>query len=172
MKESNMARADFVTSIVLVAFGIAVLIMSLHMPTYAARGVNPYSAPGIVPGFLGAIIALFGLILFLRSIRRKGYALGINGRTIRVFFTSQHTVRLVTTIVISVLYAMVLLGRVPYAIATGVYVLVFVVLFEYQWKTPLRSQWKVILFALIVAVGTAALVTVVFQYLFLVSLPG
>jgi len=172
MKESNMTRADFVTSIILIAFGVAVLIMSLHMPTFAARGVNPYSAPGIVPGFLGALIALLGLVLFIRSVGRKGYRLGINGRTVKEFFTAQQTRRLVITIVISVLYALVLLGRVPYPIATGIYVLAFILLFEYKWKSPARSQWKTLLFAVIVAVSTAVLVTAVFQYLFLVSLPG
>lgn len=172
MKESNMARADFVTSIILIAFGVAVLIMSLHMPTFAARGVNPYSAPGIVPGFLGALIALLGLVLFIRSIGRKGYRLGITGRTVREFFSAQQTLRLVITIVISVLYALVLLGRVAYPIATGIYVFLFIMLFEYKWKSSLKSQWKIPLFAAVVAVCTAVLVTAVFQYLFLVSLPG
>ncbi|WP_455383612.1 tripartite tricarboxylate transporter TctB family protein [Salinispira pacifica] len=172
MKESNMARADFLTSIFFVAFGIAVLIMSAQMPTYEARGINPYSAPGIVPGFLGAIIALFGLILFVRSILRKGHHLGINGRTIRNFFTAEQTARLFLTLVISVLYALVLVGRVPYAIATGVYCFVFVLLFEYKLRTPILQQWKTLLFALILAVATAASVTAVFQYLFLVNLPG
>lgn len=172
MKESNMARADFLTSIVLIAFGLAVLIMSLNMPTFAAQGVNPYSAPGIVPGFLGAIIAFFGLVLFIRSIRRQGYKLGIDGSSVKGFFTAQQTLRMVITIVISVLYALVLIGRMPYAVATGLYVLAFILLFEYEWKTPVLAQWKVLLFALIVAILTAAIVTAVFQYLFLVSLPG
>lgn len=172
MKESNMARADFVTSIVLVAFGIAVLVMSLNMPTYAARGVNPYSAPGIVPGFLGAVITLFGLILFIRSVRKHGYDLGINGESVKGFLASQQTPRLIITILISILYALVLIGRMPYALATGIYVFAFILLFEYKLKTPPGRQWKILLFAFIVAVVTAVVVTAVFQYLFLVSLPG
>ncbi len=172
MKESNMPRADFITSIFLMGFGIAVLVLSSQMPTYEARGINPYSAPGIVPGFLGAIIALFGLILFIRSIMRGGHRLGIGAATVRTFFTAQQTGRLFLTLVISVLYALVLVGRIPYAIATAVYCFVFVLIFEFSFREPIVKQWKVLLFALILAVATAASVTAVFQYLFLVSLPG
>ncbi|HUX20219.1 MAG TPA: tripartite tricarboxylate transporter TctB family protein [Spirochaetia bacterium] len=172
MKESNMARADFITSIVLIAFGIGVLAMSVQMPGYASRGASPYSAPGLVPGFLGGIIALFGVILCVRSVRRQGYKLGITAESTKHFLTSVETVRLVITMLVSVLYAIVLLGRVLYPLATGIYVLVFVLLFEYKLKVPFAKQWKVLLFAVILAVLTAGLVTAVFQYLFLVELPG
>lgn len=172
MKESNMARADFLTSIFLIGFGIAVLVMSSQMPTYEARGINPYSAPGIVPGFLGAIIALFGLILFIRSIRHSGHHLNINAATVRTFLTSQQTGRLFLTLLISVLYALVLVGKVPYAVATAVYCFVFVLLFEYKIREPVAKQWKTLLFAAILAIATGAAVTAVFQYLFLVNLPG
>lgn len=167
-----MARADFITSIMLLAFGIGVLVVSLEMPTFAARGVNPYSAPGIVPGFLGGTIAVLGAVLFVRSLLRRGHRLGIDARTVKGFFTSQQTLRLAITVVVSILYALVLLGRMPYPAATAVYVFLFIVLFEYRWKQPLRGQWKIILSALLVAVVTAGLVTLVFEYLFLVSLPG
>ncbi len=172
MKESNMARADFVTSIFLVAFGLAVLGMSLRMPSFAARGTSPYSSPGLVPGVLGAIIALCGLVLLTRSIRRKGYFLGITRGSVKSFFTSVETVRLLTTIVASVAYALVLLGRIPYPLATGLYVLVFVLVFEYKLKEPLARQWKTVILAVVLAVLAAVLVTAVFQYLFLVELPG
>lgn len=172
MKESNKVRADFVSSIILIAFGVAVLMLSLQMPTYAARGASPYSAPGLVPGFLGAMMVLFGVILFVRSTLKQGYKLGINRQSLKEFFTSVQTVRLWVTIVLSVAYALVLLGRIAYPLATGIYVLAFVLVFEYELKKPLLKQWKTFLFAVILAVLTAVLVTVVFQYLFLVALPG
>lgn len=172
MKESNMPRADLVTSIILIAFGISVLVLSLQMPRFEEHGVNPYSVPGIVPGFLGAVVAFLGVVLFIRSIVQKGYRLGLTGGTVKEFFTSETTKRFALTIAVSIIYALVLLGRIPFPIATGVYIFTFIFIFEYQWKKSFLVQWKRVLMALAVAVVFSAAVTGVFRYLFLVNLPG
>ena len=172
MKESSMPRADFVTSIILIVFGLAVFILSVQMPTFEEHGVNPYSVPGVVPGFLGAVIAFLGVVLFIRSILREGHRLGITGQTVKAFFTAESTKRFALTILISVIYALVLLGRTYYSVATAIYVFVFIFIFEYEWKRPFVEQWLRVLIALIIAVLVAVGVTTVFQYLFLVNLPG
>ena len=61
MKESNMSRADFITSVVLIAFGSGVMTMSARMPRLEERGIDPFTAPGVVPFFLGAIITLLAV---------------------------------------------------------------------------------------------------------------
>jgi hypothetical protein len=172
MKENSMPRADFITSIILIVFGIAVLILSVQMPKFEEHGVNPYSVPGIVPGFLGALIGFLGVVLFIRSILRKGYKLGITGQTVGTFFTSESTKRFALTILISVIYALVLLGRTLYSVATLLYVFTFIFVFEYEWKKPFIQQWQRVVIAALIAVLVAAGVTAVFQYLFLVNLPG
>jgi hypothetical protein len=172
MKESSMPRADFVTSVILIAFGIATLIISLQMPRFEEQGVNPYSVPGIVPGFLGVVIAFLGIVLFIRSIIRKGYELGLTGQTVKEFFTAESTKRFALTILISVIYALVLLGRILYSVATALYMFTFIFIFEYEWKKPFIQQWQRVLIALVIAVLVSAGVTTVFQYLFLVNLPG
>ncbi len=172
MKESNMPRADFVTSMILIAFGISVLVLSLQMPRFEEHDVNPYSVPGIVPGFLGAVIAFLGVVLLIRSILQKGYRLGISGGTVKDFFSSEVTKRFALTIAISVIYALVLLGRISYPIATGVYIFAFIFIFEYEWKKSFSDQLKKVLMALVISVIFSAAVTGVFRYLFLVNLPG
>lgn len=172
MKESTMPRADFITSIILIVFGIAAFILSVQMPRFEEHGVNPYSVPGIVPGFLGVLIGFLGVVLLIRSIVRKGYKLEITGQTVKTFFTSESSKRFALTILISVIYALVLLGRTFYSIATLLYVFAFIFVFEYEWKKPFIQQWKRVLIAVIIAVLVSAGVTAVFQYLFLVNLPG
>jgi hypothetical protein len=172
MEAKNMPKADFITSIVLMAFGGTVLVMSMRMPTFAEQGVNPYSAPGIVPGFLGGITGFLGLVLFVRSIIRKGYRLGVSGRTARAFFAAEMTRRFALTILVSVAYALGLLGHMPYEFATAIYVFAFVIIFEYKWKQSFTSQWKKVGLALLVALVAAFAVGAVFRYLFLVNLPG
>jgi hypothetical protein len=172
MQEKNMPRADLVTSVILIAFGVGVLVNSLQMPTFAEQGVNPYSAPGIVPGFLGAIVTVLGVVLFVRSILRKGHRLGVSRAATRAFLTAEMTKRFAVTIIVSVIYGLGLLGRLPYEIATTLYVFAFIFIFEYKWKLGFRAQWKRVLLAAVVALLAGFVVGSVFRYLFLVNLPG
>ena len=171
MKEQNMRRADFVMSSFLLAFGVAVLLLSLGMPRFEDRKINPYSVPGIVPGFLGAVIALLGIILFVRSVRQGGFRLGLSAAALRDFFLTEETRRILLTIVLGVAYALGLLGRTHFMIATGIFVFAFVMVFEYKKKERLRAQWKTVLSGAILACVTSASVYAVFAYLFLVNLP-
>ena len=171
MKESNMPRADFVTSIFLTPFGLFILIVALKMPRFEEHNVNPYSVPGILPAFLGAVITLLGLVLFIRSIRQRGYILGIGKREVVGFFKDQSSRRIFFTLVISLLYGLVFLGRIPFYLATGLFVFAFVMIFEYQFKESFARQRKKVLIALIMAILVSGSVTAVFRYLFLVNLP-
>jgi len=171
MKEENMPKADFLTAMLLFAFGIAVLIVSMNMPRFEAQGANPYSVPGIVPGFLGMATAILSLILFIRSIIQKGYRVGLTKEVIKDFFTSDSTRRYLLSLALCVIYGIFLLGRIPYHIATGLFVLVFIIAFEFRVKESLSSQRNRIISALVEALLVSAGVTFLFRYLFLVKLP-
>ncbi len=170
MKESNMPKADFVTSIFLIVFGIVVVYLSAKMPRFEEIHANPYSAPGVVPGLLGVTISFLGLILLVRSIIQKGYKLGLNRVTVKQFFREPMTRRILLTIFISVAY-WALLGRIPFSLVTALYVFIFVIIFEYEKGKTIIQQRRMLLVALVMAVITSASVTYVFQYLFLVNLP-
>ncbi|MFO7782365.1 MAG: tripartite tricarboxylate transporter TctB family protein [Spirochaetia bacterium] len=172
MEERNMPKADFVTAMIFVAFGIGVLVLALQMPRFEGQDVNPYSVPGIVPGFLGAIIAFLGGVMLIRSILKKGYRLGIDRDAVTRFYRAEATKRFAMTIVICVVYALVVLGRVPYEVATALFVFAFIAYFEYESDKPLRAQLRKIGIALLMAVLVAGIVGYVFRSLFLVNLPG
>jgi hypothetical protein len=172
MEERNMPRADFITSIGLIAFGIAVLVLSIQMPRFEEQGVNRFSVPGIVPGFLGTIVAILGLVLFIRSIIRKGYKLGLNGTAIGRFFRAEMTKRFAVTILVSVGYGWGLLSRVNYEVATAIYIFVFILIFDVKWRQGMKRQWIKILVAAIIAVLVGGVVGTTFRRLFLVNLPG
>ena len=172
MKESNMPKADFLTSVGLIAFGIFVIISSSNMPKYEDRNVNPFSVPGVVPAMLGVIFTLLGLVLLIRSIYRKGYRINLSPAVIGAWFRDETTQRFLLTLSLSVIYALIILGRVHYMIATGIYMFTFVVLFEYKRGTRLFAQKRTILMALLLAAITSGSVYWVFRYLFLVNLPG
>ena len=172
MEEHNMPRADFLTSIFLIIFGIIVLVISIQMPRFEEQGVNPFSVPGIVPGFLGGVVAFLGAVLFIRSIMRKGYKLGLNRQAFKNFISAEMTKRFAVTILVSIAYGWGLLGHMPYEIATAIYVFAFILIFDIKWKQELRPQWKKILIAAFVAILVGGIVGTTFRYLFLVNLPG
>ncbi len=172
MKESNMPKADFLMSIVLVLFGLFVMILSFQMPDFADQNVNPYSAPGVVPALLGAIFLLLGIVMLIRSIFRKGYRLRITGTNISAWLKDHTTHRFLITLGLSVVYALILLGRMHFLLATGLYMFSFVVLFEYKRGVGLFAQKKTLMMALLLAVLTSGSIYWVFRYLFLVSFPG
>ncbi|TFH03657.1 MAG: hypothetical protein E4H09_04865 [Spirochaetales bacterium] len=159
-------------SICLIIFGIAVLIISIQMPRFEELHVNPYSVPGIVPGFLGAIVTFLGLVLLVRSIIRGGYALNITRETAGEFFKDASTKRLLLTLTVCLGYAFGVLDRIPYLAATILYIFVFVVVFEYKKGVPIMGQTRMLVMALLLAGIAGTSTWAVFRYLFLVNLPG
>ena len=171
MNERDMPKADFVTSIVLLAFSIGVVWMSINMPRLENRDINPLSVPGIVPGFLGVVIGIFALILMVRSVKRRGYSLELNGEKGRAFIVKDSTRRALGTILLCLIYALGFVGRMPYFVATFLFMFAFIVVFEYDKTAEPARKRKKIIYAAVLALLVSGIVASVFRYLFLVSLP-
>ena len=171
MKESNMPKADFATSIVLMAFGLFVVIASARMPNFADRGSSPWAAPGLVSGLVGFAILALSVTLFVRSLARGGFRLGLTGAKLVAFAREETSYRILITVGVSVLYGLVLLRFLHFLASTAIYVFAFVMLFEYDSRKPLAAQWLRVVLAVVMAVLTSGGVYVVFTYLFLVDLP-
>jgi hypothetical protein len=167
-----MVKKDFITSVVLIAFSLTVVVLSYTMPRLERRGIDPFSAPGVVPGMIGLVLLCLALVLFVRSVRRGGYRLfdrsdHINGQRER----EGAVTRVVLTLAVSLVYAVGFLGRMNYSVATALYILFFICLFEYRPGQGLWDQRRIFFSALLQAVLASLLITLVFQKLFLVDLP-
>ncbi len=171
MDDRQMNKADFVTAIVLIAFSVAVLVLSLQLPRLEHRNINPYTIPGVVPAFLGIVVGILSLVLLIRSVVRGGWRLDLTRASVGGFLKSESAWRLALTIGLCIVYGIVLVGIMPYWLSTGIFIFVFILAFELKLKEPLAGQWKRILFAFIVAVVTTGVVATMFRYLFLVDLP-
>jgi len=166
-----MVKKDFITSIVLIAFSLSVVVMSYTMPRLEHRNIDPFSAPGVVPGMIGMILLCLSMILFVRSCRRSGYLLFS-----RKIDAGEPTHRgggrrVVLTLMLSLVYAVGLLGRLDYTFATLSYIFAFIVIFEYRSGIGLAAQKKMIGVALLEAVIAAVSISLIFRKLFLVDLP-
>jgi len=170
MTKESLIKADFYTSIILITFGVLAAVMAFQMPGFGGDDQNPYSSPGLLPGILGCLISILGLVMFVRSIVRTKGHLGISANGFKTVFTDTGTYRILATITICVLYV-VLLGKLFFPILTFLFIFGFIVFFEYDLKMMFKEQIKKLIIALIVAIVGSVAIWLVFTYLFLVRLP-
>jgi len=164
-----MARADFFTSVVLILVGLGALVESARMPRFENLNIEPYTVPGIVPGILGFILTLLGVGLLVRACVQGGWRLDLARGT--SLLASPDTRRLIIALVLTLTYAAGLVGRVPYWLATVVFVFVFTATYEWSRSDDAGLRFRKLATAGIQAVLVAIAVTVVFQEIFLVRLP-
>jgi putative tricarboxylic transport membrane protein len=156
-------RADLVTAAVLFTLGIAIMHQAWQMPRFVEQSGTGLTAPGIVPGFYGAMLALLSGVLGLRALRRGGWAVrGVRG-------SAADARQLATAAVLGVFYAGVMVGRVPFWMASALFVFAFTTAFEWG-QGPERRVRRVVEAALI-GLGTGLSVMLVFEKLFLLRLP-
>jgi hypothetical protein len=166
-------RRDLLTSLVLVALGVGVLVESLRMPRFEHLGVNPYTAPGVVPGFLGAVITVLAAVMLMRTVvawRRGGDVPVVAGDD-----EPGSAPRLLITLGLTLGYGGLLVGNLPFWLATFVFVLAFLLVFGWRPDLADAARRAALLvyasLAVLQAIVVAAAVTFVFERIFLVTLP-
>jgi len=159
-------RADLYTAAVLLAFGLGVLGLALNMPTFAEQSQSGLTAPGIVPGFHGIVIAGLSVLLGLRAIRRG--ALSASAQHAPALSRADAR-QLGMAAALGILYAGVMVGTLPFWMAAALFVFAFTTAFE--WDRGPAGRPRRIIEAALLGLGTGLAVTLVFERLFLVRLP-
>ena len=167
--QAHMVRADLLTGFVILALGITVIWLSWNMPRLGTRGIHPATAPGLVPGLLGIALAICGAILAGRSLRAFGNGAGWAAFT--RLFTTPEAGRVAATLALALIYALVLVGWLPFWAATTLFVFSFIVMFERGFAVSPHPLWRTCLTAALQAIIVAVVVTLVFERGFLVRLP-
>ncbi len=166
-----MAKADLITGIVLILLNLYVVIESWRMPRLEHLKIHPLSVPGIVPAFIGTILILFGLILVIRSLHRGGHHIHLSRDSFRQVMSQPGNQRLLLTALLTIGYAVFLIGTFPYWLATGLFILLFILLFEWNRELTPAQRRKGVITALLIAVLSSMAITFIFERLFLVALP-
>ncbi|WP_066270124.1 tripartite tricarboxylate transporter TctB family protein [Hydrogenophaga palleronii] len=159
------ARSDIVGGAGWVVFGLAIVIGSVRMDRYESMGAELYTMPGFVPGMIGGLVALLGVVLMLRGWARRGNEAG--AATELEPATPLLNRRIVITMLLALAYAGLLIGRAPFWLVTALFVATFVAVFAPSGSKPLRRATV----AVLAGVLTSAVVTLVFEQVFLVRLP-
>lgn len=143
---------DRLQGIAWIAVGSAIVYASWTMDRLERHGAALYTAPGLVPGLLGLVVLGLGIALAARKPKPMENSLRGGWRG--------------TALVLALClgYAAGLVGHVPFWLATFLFVTAFIALFEY----PDRRRMAV---APLYGAATSALVTWLFQSVFLVRLP-
>ena len=173
----RLLSADRIGGLIWFVFGAAIIYGSWTMDRLESQNIPPVTAPGLVPGLLGAGIIAFALVLLLRSGAASATAApSFAGPAIDDAAPVQeqtfHWQRGLLTLVLCLTYGAVLLGRgVHYGILTAAFLFLHILLVDETERVPARLTLRRLVVAAITAPTVATIVTLVFQHVFLVRLP-
>lgn len=156
------ARSDLIGGAGWIVFGLAIVGESLRMDRFTTMGASLYTMPGLVPGIFGAVMVLLGGVLMLRGWgRRLATTSNVRGAA------PVSRQRMLLMLGLTLGYAAGLIGRVPFTLATFVFLALFMALFSPAEHSGARRVGV----ALLTAAAMTAVTVLVFQYVFLVRLP-
>jgi putative tricarboxylic transport membrane protein len=162
-------RYDLWTAAVFFCIAVAIVWLAWLMPTYREQQGPIYRAPGLVPALHGIVILALSIWLGLRAVARGALrATSAGARTPREGYSNT---RLFVAAAMCLVFAVGLVGRLPFWLAAAVFVFSFTTLFEWRRGAPLGERVRRLAIAAALAVATGVLVTLVFQRGFLVRLP-
>lgn len=167
----RMNRADLVTGLVFLGFGLLYFYWSWEMPRLENRRIHPLTIPGLVPMILGGTLALCGLLLTFRSIRSGALKPLLPDHDFRQVLVNVESLRLFCMLGLTLVYTLILVGWLPFWLATALFMFSTIVLFETVFHEEPRPLARSILWATVQAVIVGFLVTLVFERGFLVRLP-
>jgi hypothetical protein len=164
-------RSDLAGSLGWIAFGVAVLIGSVTMDRLEEQHINPYTAPGLLPGLLGAMMILLGSVLALRSLGR-----GALRFTVAPTSADQREEWRRVGIVLGLCgtYCVVLIGHgLPFWLASAVYVTGSILILQRISRDPAERQLtpRAWIMALVIGSSSSVITHLVFQEVFLVRMP-
>lgn len=162
------AKIDQWTGVALFLLGASMLVGGLTMDRLEIRQIHPASIPGLVPMILGATMMICSTLLVIGARQRRADAAGIrqgsrdsDGSLKNLAFTAGY----------SVFYALVLVGTLPFWIATAIYLSVFYI--HFSWRPDARTPHRLKRIGLGATFGVAGALAVstLFEQGFLVRLP-
>ena len=166
------AKLDFLASIVLMLLGFGIVAEASGIPRFETAGSSSYNYtwPGLVPSFHGVVLLLLSFLLMLRAARAGGARLR-TGERLWQAPAEALPARLMLAAGLCLAFVLVLVGRMPFWLASFVFLAVAFIVFSWQRWGEDGRRVRAVTHALLLAAFVAGLVFYVFQELFLVRLP-
>lgn len=164
--ERPSARADLFAGLAFLAVSVAIIIGSMMMDRLERLQATIYTAPGLVPGILGLMLAAMAVLLIVRALR--GGALSEARPAIDL---RQHW-RPAVSLVLCLGFAIVLVGHgMPFWLAAAIYIALFLLIFQFEERRRDGTVLKGIAFAIVYGLIAGLAIHHLFQDVFLVRLP-
>ena len=144
-----------------IALGAAISVGAWRMDRLASLNIEPWSAPGLVPGVLGLGLVAFGLAL----------ALARPGANANDSVDPIDWPRLLSVLALCAVFAVVALGRLPFQLAGALLLFAWITLLSWPGWPRGRARWRKIAQTALLAVLASLVISTIFQDLFLVRLP-
>ena len=160
----RMATADRLTASVLLVLGVAMSVGGYTMDRLEIRQIHPASIPGLVPMILGALMAVCAFLLWFSA--REG-----DERGAAPFMTGGSWTRLGITTGLCTVYAVVLVGWIPFVWATFLFITAFALNFALPGAPPGRGRKVAAGTSVALGIGMAFAISILFEQVFLVRLP-
>ena len=156
-------RADRWSGLGWIVLGTVVIVMSARMEVPTHLGATFMTGPGFVPALIGAALCVLGLVLILRaSWGRVDAFLDAPG--------TAATGRAMLALAVMSVFALGLVGRVPFGWAAAGFVTAFIVIFNLPAGSP-SALARLVAKAAATGAVTAVAIVVLFERIFLVRLP-
>ena len=159
MDDRQMAKADFVTAILLILSSLFIMVATLFFPRYGEWG-GIYSNPGFVPFLLAFTLILLSIYLLFRSLKKGGHKVRLIEEAILNPLRTDKAKRFLVCLFLFVGYY-VLLGRIPFLLDTTLYLFLSILIFG-------KGKWMT---ALVISLASSFTVYLLFYRIFLVPLP-
>ena len=176
----DSAKADRWTSIVLFVLGLAMLVGGLTMDRLEIRRIHPASIPGLVPIMLGFAMMLCSVFLFVSARTTHALANAPQRQASEQADDADDTSsdssppslhHLFFAAAYSTFYALVLVGPLPFALASAIYIAVFYIHFTWTNAAPLRVRTRLIIYGIGFGLTGGYAIASLFEHGFLVRLP-
>lgn len=173
-------RADVWFGLFWTLLGAVIVVESWRMDRLEQQHINPYTIPGLVPGLLGVVLAIFGIVLAVRAWRgvapetnplEEGL-LGLDGPPPEVEEAKAEPWRIAAALILCLGFGAGLVGSgLPFWLAAFSFVFAAILVFEWPDRQAQGTIARGAARAAIVATVASAAITFVFQEIFLVRLP-
>ena len=170
-------RADRLFGLGWTLLGFAIVVESWRMDRLEAQHINPWTVPGLVPGLLGVVLAVLGIVLATRRPPPPATAqhelFGIEDPpAVTQPEDAAEPWRVGLSLVLCLGFAGGLVGHgLPFWAASFLFVFLAILLFEWPDRRAAGTLLRGALQAAAIAACSSAVITTIFQEIFLVRLP-
>lgn len=173
-----MLSSDRIFGLGWTVLGLAIVVESWRMDRLEVQHINPWTAPGLVPGLLGVVLAILGIVLAARrappaEMPVQQDLLGLDTPPPEPEADgAAEPWRIGLALLLCLGFAGGLVGSgLPFWAASFAFIFLAILLFEWQDRRAAGTLLRGAAQAAAIAACSTAVITYIFQEIFLVRLP-